>query len=196
LAAVSTLKVTGGFVMAVTVRPMAGFSLIELMMAIMIISVLAMVALPRFADTGARAQTLAMQASAGSYASAVLMAHQQWRVLGIKTSQENLQGFGRGDVELTQEGWPSGSGGNISAVMTVKTCAELWQALLRREQHGGGNSEGGAVVDAVAEDDEYAVQVTDDTEKGGADCLYVYRLAPSNRIRYDADTGRVTALNE
>lgn len=161
----------------------SGFTLIELLVVIAIISVLAVLALPRFADTGAQAQRVATQAMAGSFASAVTMARGQWLVLGSRQAVKALQGFGRNDIAVSAEGWPTGTSGKSAAAMTTDSCVELWHGLLQ------GTPPSVAVGPGES---DYEVRLVNDLHKGGSDCLYVYRLAPANRIRYDADRGEVS----
>ncbi len=168
-------------------RQPAGFTLIELMLVIMIICVLAVYALPRFADTGAQAQRVAVRSMGGSLASAVTMVRGQWLVQGVRAARQDLPGFGAGDVDVTAAGWPAGREGNTGPAMTTATCMELWRALLQGTPPaaavGAGNS-------------DYEVRAVDDLQGGAADCLYVYRLSPANRIRYDADRGEITVEND
>ena len=88
-----------------------GFTLLELVLVIVVLAILAVTALPRFINIQDDALKSSVSATAGSFASAVQLAHAGWAVKmqGQAIALYNLSSFGKGKLDINRYGWPVGS---------------------------------------------------------------------------------------
>lgn len=86
-----------------TAHAQAGFTLIELIAAIVILGVLAATALPKFADLSGDARKAAVRAAASSLAAVSVMTHGKSLVTNSRTKPVNMEGI---DVAMVV-GYPS-----------------------------------------------------------------------------------------
>jgi MSHA pilin protein MshB len=88
-----------------------GFTLIELVMVIIVLGVLAVTAMPRFINIKDDALKSTVAATAGSFASAVQLAHAGWavKVKGEPLALYNFSGMGKQDLDINSLGWPVGT---------------------------------------------------------------------------------------
>ena len=158
-----------------------GFTLIELVTVIVILGILAIFALPRFGNVTDQAHDASIEGVQGALASAVALVHAQWVANGQPTAdpqRDNIIGFGRGDIDVSSFGWPTGTSGSNNPSMDTIRCVELWYGVLQASAPS---------VDSSGNPD-YLVAAP------GGDCVYTYnRDTSASQIIYDADTGDVTA---
>lgn len=165
-----------------------GFTLIELVVVIALISILAAVALPRMLDSYENAHEAVVYGAGGAMASAVVLVRAQWISNGSSVAVDEVDGFGNDDVATSADGWPTdvgqGAGSNHSDIMDSTTrCTRIWRGVLVANAP--------SVSGTVSVDSDYLV----DTVNGN--CRYSYRRTEDGfNITYDARTGEViTALN-
>ncbi len=75
----------------------------------------------------------ALFSAAASLATGALLSHQKWQSNGHADGDDidDLQGFRRGHLNMTFNGWPRGiSGTDNHTSMTRETCSEIWQELV------------------------------------------------------------------
>ncbi len=85
-----------------TPRTQDGFTLIELIVVIAVLSILAAVALPKFADFSTKAEVAAFDGVQGGLAAAVGMVHSKW-LIDNKPATVQMDGV---TVSVDAQGWP------------------------------------------------------------------------------------------
>lgn len=165
-----------------------GFSMLELVMVILIIAIIATSAMPRFVDNSKQAHTSTIAATGGALASAVILLRGQWVSNGQLGEQDQVKGYGNGDIATTAQGWPSdaGRGGASNHSATIegdhRRCRRIWQGLLVK-------SAPSVVADETLKSDYLAIA------SSGPLCVYQYREEKSHgRIIYNLATGDVQTL--
>jgi len=163
--------------------PGQGFTLIELVVVIALISILAAVALPRMLETYNNAHQAAVYGAGGALASAVVLVRSQWVANGSSLAVTGVAGFGNDDVATSSDGWPTdagqGSGSNTSPVMdSAQRCIRIWRGVLVANAP--------SVSASVADNSDYLA----DTVNGN--CRFTYRRTDKgSNILYNARTGEV-----
>lgn len=161
----------------------SGFTLIEMVVVIALISILAAVALPRMLETYDNAHEAAVYGAGGAMASAVVLVRAQWIANGSSLPVTGVAGFGNDDVATSSDGWPTdaGQGGGASAnpVMdSPERCARIWRGVLVANAP--------SVSTSLSATSDYLV----DTVNGN--CRFNYRRNDQgNHIVYNARSGEV-----
>ena len=166
-------------------RKNRGFTLIELVVVIAILAILAAFALPRFAQLSEQAHRASIKGTAGALSAGVALAKAQWVTNGHTAQEEDLEGFGDDDVNMSANGWPVSAGDQTytgpddgGVTMGAGRCALIWNGLLQSNAPSIGTT---------GTDNEYTA--------GGAGsvCTYTYNSdGQDSFIEYDAETGSIT----
>ena len=150
-----------------------GFTLLELVVVVVIVGLRAAVALPRLMNATDDAQAASVNGTAGALAAGVAMVRAQWELnrASRRGGLNNVAGFGEGDVDVNEQGWPVATRSGAGA----QGCAELWRGVLL----------GSAPRVAVSGTADYLV------EFDAPLCRYRYQR-DTRSIEYDTRTGAVT----
>src|SRR3990170_3112063 len=147
-----------------------GFTVIELVAVIAILGVLAVTAVPRFVDLRTDAYRSSVAATAGSFAAAIQSAYLLCLVRDF-AGQDNIQGFGTGNVDFNANCYPSSTNGNNCNV-NANRCLQVWNGVL-------------AVSPSIS---TLATDPTTDfrAQGSGTTCTYTYRgdAATTRRFTY------------
>lgn len=115
-----------------------GFSLIELIIVVVILSLLAVTALPRFVNISEQAEDASVEGVAGGFAAAVGLARAQWEIEGRPTGNQALITMDLTQIRVNEFGFPTaGTGGsnagtNLSpSQMTASACKSVFDGIMQ-----------------------------------------------------------------
>ncbi len=153
-----------------------GFTLIELVTVVIVLSVLAVIALPKFLDATDQAHDGSMEAINGAFRTAASSARAQWLADGRIGNTVNFDGA---TVPVSVNGWPSPVAGTVD-------CVDLWSGLLQHPPE---------VIPfagpLVSGDGFWALTVANPTTSV---CFYIYRPAYPDRFMYIAYYAHLATL--
>jgi len=158
-----------------------GFSLIELVFVIVLMSILAIVALPRFADLNRETHRASVAGTAASFQEAVVMVSMARRVNGyIGPLNDNVRGFGADNIDVNTQYFPTDTGGQNTIGGNAGRCVNVWNGILLSAPS----------ISTAATADYQATAA-------GQVCTYTYRRDSSavRRFTYNATTGQVTVTS-
>ncbi|MET2848582.1 type II secretion system protein [Vibrio owensii] len=184
-------------------RNSKGFTLLELIIAIVILGILAVVAAPRFLNLQDDAYEAKMEAIADQFETAVRFTQSQWLVNGgTPEAQQNIDGYGGGELDVNEFGYPLGTDkGNRNGVIGNPYnigqgnagCIAVWQALIGNEYSLSNNRNANDQFDFIT-------RRVQDKDSHQSVCYYTYTKKGYERdperstfvIWYDSKTGSVT----
>lgn len=115
-----------------------GFSLIELIIVVVILSLLAVTALPRFLNVAEQAEDASVEGVAGGFASAVGLARAEWEIEGRPAGENAFITMDLTQIRINEFGFPTaGTGGrntgtNLSpSQMTASACKSLFDGVMQ-----------------------------------------------------------------
>ncbi len=155
-------------------QPAPGFTIVELIVVILLLSVLAATALPRFMDVNDETVAAAVEGTGNAFGSAVAQVRAQWVSNGLTGAVDNVSGFSANNVDTNASGWPVGTG-DTNTGPTASQCVEVWHGLLHNPPAA-----------ATAVGSEYLATAS------GTTCTFTYSDQPALSIQYDASNGQVT----
>lgn len=159
-----------------------GFSLIELVAVLLIISVLAALAIPRFAQVPDEAHKALVGQTARTFRSAVNQVRIVYALNGLSGAQDNIAGFGAGNVDTNAAGFPTDTN-NRNSINNAR-CERVWNAIIETTATASRRN---------GNDPDFLVR----SNRGNQECIYRYRRDPNTarEFTYHALTGDVTVIN-
>ncbi|GAA5216268.1 prepilin-type N-terminal cleavage/methylation domain-containing protein [Corallincola platygyrae] len=174
-----------------------GFTLIELVVVLLVVSILAVVAISKFinlSDDADRSQVAAVKAS---FAQAIDFSHFRWQTTNTNGPLNDLPDYAGGELDMNAEGYPLGIDKNnpMGAPRNVGRgdagCTSLWTTLLDNPPTVSLNN-----------DADYQAYRQRDSNGDRSICTFVYRAngddaAPDSAllaIEYRSVDGTVTLI--
>ncbi len=147
-------------------RVQAGFTLIELVVVILILSILTATALPKFLDLSDDAHSAVVDGTGAAIRSGVALYHAGWIAAGSPATAATLGSFGTGNQYHNTAGWPIGTDNNLNQ---DADCDNFYAEILQQ----------GASSDFTA-------------GLSGTTCTFTYGPVSGMSIAYDSSDGSIT----
>lgn len=163
-----------------------GFSLIELIIVVVILSLLAVTALPRFLNVTEQAEDAAVEGVAGGFAAAVGLVRAQWEIEGRPKGSAAFITMDSTKVSVNSFGFPTAINGGTNqtpANMTPSACQTVFNDIIQSPVRSVINNQD-------ASNARYYVGVnntTGTTDNGDVFLLCTYHLVAT--LKLDATTG-------
>lgn len=167
----------------------AGFTVIELVCVMVIVSTLAAVAVPRLIDLGDEAYRASVARHAGNFAAAVQFVRLTYLVRSRRGNVDNLPGFGDGNVDTNASGYPTDTA-NANTIPNNATGANRCRNVFVGVLQAPAPVCGGSVACTSA---HYFQAVT--TAAQTCRFNFIRDTSPSRFFTYSAATGNVTVTN-
>jgi len=143
---------------------------------VLILSILAAIAMPKFVDIRDDAHTAKNSGAGGAFGAAVSIVHAQWLAGGASGTSVTLEDGTA--VGIAAEGWPENDNTPVANdAITAVECSEVWTAVMIS----------GSPTSAAVAGSDYLSTVVDPT------CTFTYQddTSPARTITYNANTGAV-----
>lgn len=176
--------------MTVSQTKAQGFTLIELVIVIVLLSMLAAVALPRFLNITKDAEVAVVKNTGGAFSTGLIVAKTKWELSGNQSNYVDMDGDGTPDTVFNQQGFPVGiSSDGSSQLSDINQQGELGHDACGQILTNVVNLSGVSVIPAdhsgkCTSGDFCAVSTGNNT------CTYTYR-GSKQKIEYNAETGNV-----
>ncbi|MDT0581263.1 MULTISPECIES: type II secretion system protein [Alteromonadaceae] len=158
-----------------------GFTLIELIIVIVLLSILSVVAIPKFLSFQDDANAAVVNGTGAAFRASVELANYKWRASGNNGQVNDLDVYGSGNnlIDINANGWPAQSTSTAEASIALNgtdDCISVWSALLN-------DGSPGVATDASQ---DYQVAYASNA------CTYFLVASPDYSITYNSLTGLVT----
>lgn len=170
-------------------RTHSGFSLIELVFVIVLLTILGVLAAPRFIDIATDGHRSSVAGSAASFQEAVILVRATSIAKGLRGPRNNIPDFGDGTVDINSNGFPVDTvltGATLyNNTLTTTRCMAVWNGILQNPP---------TITTSTSTAFDYRVTVNNGAVKT---CTYTYRrsTSPTRSFTYSTITGRVTVVN-
>lgn len=163
-----------------------GFTLIELVLVIVLLSILAVGAWPRFANLSIDAYRASVAATGASLQEALVLARATYVAKGRGGAVVNLPGFGDDTVDMNAFGWPVDTANNTTSTMSNAKCQRVWNGVFQNPP---------TTTTSTSTAFDYRVQFSNGG--GNPRCIYTFRrdTTATRSLTYSVNTGRVVVVN-
>lgn len=161
-----------------------GFTLIELIVAIIILGIIAIIAMPKFINLRQDAEIATHEATGGAFKGGIILANVKWAAAGNSGPTDNLQVFGggaSGQLDINLWGFPAQNYPPFESsprLNNTNDCMSVWRTILEEAPLVSNSTD---TVDAV-----YRAAY-----QGPDQCYFYYLPEQTMSIYYDSRDGSV-----